>query len=240
RIHRFEDGVLDGRPGPWRWTSGRDCFYLALQPGWRAEDLVLNGEPAPVVREVTLVNNAGSYLSTEGHAGDYGYLTPDEGSFDEPADRFGACGAAMVVRRDTFEMLGAFAGDFFAYYEDVDWCWRAQLAGLRIRFVPAGVVRHVGGVTSGGPLAQRVRNLTARNRLLCLARNAPLRVLGWQAGVVVRQPPVPGLAPSLVRSLPAALVERRRLRRLWTTTPAEVWERWAGVDEVWGPVPTQR
>ncbi|HVL92736.1 MAG TPA: glycosyltransferase [Acidimicrobiales bacterium] len=239
-IHRFENGVLDGQPGPWRWTSGRDSFYLALQPGWRAEDILLNGEPAPVLREVTLVNNAGSYLSTEGHVGDYAYLTPDDGTFDEPADRFGACGAAMVVRRDTVARLGAFAGRFFAYYEDVDWCWRAQLAGMRVRFVPAGVVRHVGGVTSGGPLAERVRNLAARNRLLCLARNAPLGVLRWQAGVVLRQPPVAGLRPSLARALPQALADRRRLCRHWSRTPADVWKQWAGVDEVWGPVPTQR
>ncbi|MEO6121696.1 MAG: glycosyltransferase family 2 protein [Acidimicrobiales bacterium] len=239
-IHRYEDGVLDGQSGPWRWTSGRDPFYLALQPGWRAEGLFLNGEPAPVVGDVTLVNNAGSYLSTEGHVGDYGYLSPDDGSFDEPADRFGACGAAMVVRRDTLSRLGVFAGDFFAYYEDVDWCWRAQLAGLRVRFVPTAVVRHVGGVTSGGPLAERVRNLAARNRLLCLARNAPLGTLGWQIGVVLRQPPVPGLRPSLARALPRALVDRRRLRRQWTRSPDDVWRQWAGVDEVWGPVPTQR
>lgn len=239
-IHRYEYGELDGQHGPWRWTSGRDSFYLALQPGWQSEDLLLNGEPAPVRKEVTLVNNAGSYLSTEGHVGDYGYLTPDDGTFDEPADRFGACGAAMVVRRDTLDRLGMFAGQFFAYYEDVDWCWRAQLAGMRVRFEPAGVVRHVGGVTSGGPLAQRVRNLAARNRLLCLARNAPLKVLRWQASVVVREPPVPGLRPSLVAALPRALVDRRQLGRHWTRTPAEVWRQWAGVDEVWGPVPTQR
>ena len=239
-IHRFEDGELDGQRGPWRWTNGRDSFYLALQPGWQADDLLVNGEPAPVRGEVTLVNNAGSYLSTEGHVGDYGYLSPDDGTFDEPADRFGACGAAMVVRRDTLRRLGVFAGHFFAYYEDVDWCWRAQLAGLRVRFDPAGVVRHVGGVTSGGPLAQRVRNLTARNRLLCLARNAPLGVLRWQASVVLRQPPVPGLRPSLATTVPRALLERRRLGRLWARTPGEVWQRWAGVDEVWGPVPTQR
>jgi len=239
-IHRLETGVLDGREGPWRWTTGGDAFYLGLRPGWSVDDLMINGEPAPVAGEVTLINNAGSYLSTEGHVGDYGYLTPDDGRFDRAADRFGACGAAMVVRQETLAKLGYFAGDFFAYYEDVDWCWRAQLAGMRVRYEPAGVVRHVGGVTSGGPLARRVRNLAARNRLLCLARNAPLPVLGWQTGVVARQPPVAGLRAALARQLPAALLQRRRLARRWSATPAAVWRQWAGVDEVWGPVPTQR
>ncbi|MGQ0520033.1 MAG: glycosyltransferase family 2 protein, partial [Actinomycetota bacterium] len=169
-VHRLEDGELDGRRGPWRWTAGAEPVYVPVEPGWDAADVLVDGEPAPVRREVHLINNAGSYLSREGWAGDYGYLSPDDGRFDVRAERFGACGGAMVTTASTLARVGPLAASFFAYYEDVDWCWRARLAGLRAVYEPAGVVRHVGGVTSGGPLAATVKDLAARNRLLCLVR----------------------------------------------------------------------
>jgi GT2 family glycosyltransferase len=56
----------------------------------------------------------------------------------------------MAMRREVFERLGGFSPGFFSYYEDIDWSWRAQLAGMRIRYEPATVIRHIGGVTSGG------------------------------------------------------------------------------------------
>ncbi|MDP9388169.1 MAG: glycosyltransferase family 2 protein, partial [Actinomycetota bacterium] len=202
-VHGLERGVLDGREGPWRWTAGREPIRLALEPGWDPADLRIDGEPAPVAGTVALINNAGSYLSTEGWAGDYGYLSPDDDRFDVAAERFGACGAAMVTRAETLARVGRFAASFFAYYEDVDWCWRARLAGLTARYEPAGVVRHVGGVSTGGPLAASVQALAARNRLLCLARNAPWTVAAAQvrralAGVPA---PVPGLPKALALQL---------------------------------------
>ena len=236
-IHGMENGVLDGVAGPWRWTSGRAPIYLSLEPGWDPERLVVDGEPAPVTRQVTLVNNAGSYLSTEGHAGDHGYLAPDDGTFDTPAERFGACGAALVTTRAALGRVGAFAAGFFAYYEDVDWCWRARLSGLRVLYEPAGVVRHVGGVSTGGPLAPAVRHLAARNRLLCLARNAPLRVAAGQTRRALTVDPVPGLRRQALPRLASAAASRLVLARGWARSPAEVWDRWAGVDQAWGRVP---
>jgi glycosyltransferase involved in cell wall biosynthesis len=47
---------------------------------------------------------------------------------------------AMGVRRTVFEQLGGFADVPFA--EDVDFCWRAQLAGKRLRAVPQAVVHY--------------------------------------------------------------------------------------------------
>lgn len=233
-VYRLEDGELDGRVGPWRWTAGRAPIYVPLGPDDDPSGVVIDGEDAPVVGRAHLINNAGSYLSTEGWGGDYGYLSPDDGRFDVAAERFGACGGAMVTRAETFRRVGPFAASFFAYYEDVDWCWRARLAGLRAVYEPAGVVRHVGGVTSGGPLAAAVAGLAARNRLLCLARNAPLGVAAAQVRRALGPGAEPGLRWELAARLPPTLAGRpslaRRRRRL---SPAEVWDRWAGADETW-------
>lgn len=233
-IHRLEQGELDGVQGPWRWTSGREPIYVPLGPDGDPAGVRIDGQPAPVAGAVRLINNAGSYLSTEGWGGDYGYLSPDDGRFDQRAERFGACGGALVTRAETFRRVGPFAASFFAYYEDVDWCWRLRRAGLRAVYEPAGVVRHVGGVTSGGPLAASVQGLAARNRLLCLARNAPLGVVRAQVqkALTAGDRP-PGLRRAVATSLPAALAGRPLLARGQKVKAAEVWRRWAGVDETW-------
>jgi GT2 family glycosyltransferase len=124
--------------------------------------------------------------------------------------------------------VGGLAGDFFAYYEDLDWSWRVRLAGLSVRYQPEGCVRHVGGATTGGPVDQTVQRLAARNRLLCLARNAPLPVL---ASELRRDRDVD--RRTVARRLPRSLAQRARLHRAWETTPHAVWSRWAGVDERW-------
>ena len=232
-VHGIEHGELDGRVGSWRWSAGPAPIYVPLGPDDDDADVVIDGEVVPVARRVHLVNNAGSYLSTEGWAGDYGYLSPDDGRFDEKAERFGACGGAMVTRAETLAGVGPFAGSFFAYYEDVDWCWRARLAGLKALYEPAGVVRHVGGVTSGGPLAVSVRDLAARNRLLSLARNAPLGVVAGQLRRSLTGGVRPGLRRAVATRLPGALASRALLARRRAVPRREVWNRWAGADETW-------
>jgi GT2 family glycosyltransferase len=50
-------------------------------------------------------------------------------------------GGTLGVRREVFDELGGFAADMY-YAEDVDFCWRAQLAGYEIAFVPDAVLRY--------------------------------------------------------------------------------------------------
>jgi GT2 family glycosyltransferase len=50
-------------------------------------------------------------------------------------------GGTLGVQYPVFEKLGGFAGNM-DYAEDVDFCWRAQLAGVPIHFVKDAVVRY--------------------------------------------------------------------------------------------------
>ncbi|HQY93240.1 glycosyltransferase family 2 protein [Caldilinea sp.] len=53
-----------------------------------------------------------------------------------------ASGAAMLVRRAVFEQIGLFDEAFFLYYEETDWCLRAQMAGHAIYAAPSAVAWH--------------------------------------------------------------------------------------------------
>ena len=230
-IYKLETGP----PGPprWRWTAGSGPIYLPLGQGVETAEVVCNGEPVQASDAFDLVNNAGSYLSAEGYGGDFGYETPDRGAFDQPGDRFAACGAAMMIRAETFHRVGAFPAHYFAYYEDTDWCWRAQLAGLRIRYEPLAVVRHLRGATSGGPGRDLFRRVAARNRVSTLVRNAPWPVVRRQLSRARGEDSWPQLRRSLAKALPRAAVDRRLLARRWSRLPDEIWQQWAAVDERW-------
>lgn len=71
----------------------------------------------------------------------------DHGQYDDARDVFWVSGAAFCCRADVFHALGGFDADFFAHMEEIDLCWRMQLAGYRVRIVPGSVVYHLGGGT---------------------------------------------------------------------------------------------
>ena len=71
----------------------------------------------------------------------------DAGQYDDERDVFWVSGAAFCCRADLFHALGGFDADFFAHMEEIDLCWRMQLAGYRVRVVPESRVYHLGGGT---------------------------------------------------------------------------------------------
>jgi GT2 family glycosyltransferase len=88
-------------------------------------------------------------LTFDGHAfQDQMGLGTEADPFRERRRSLFACGGNMAVRRSLFLELGGFDEDFFAYFEDVDFGWRACLAGHRVILEPAAVVRHRGAATS--------------------------------------------------------------------------------------------
>jgi GT2 family glycosyltransferase len=109
---------------------------------------------------------------------------PAAGRDLEAADVFGASGAAAVYRRTMLEDV-AFDGEyldeaFFAYREDVDLAWRAQLLGWRCRYVPGALARHRRRVAPGrrGRLPARINRLSVANRWRMIAKNE--LAAGWR------------------------------------------------------------
>ena len=103
----------------------------------------------------------------------------DKGQYDTPVQCFWASGACMVTRSSLWRELGGLDEGFFAYMEEIDFCWRAQLAGHQVWAVPQSHVFHVGGGTlpSNSP---RKLFFNYRNNLLMLYKNLPTDA-GWEA-----------------------------------------------------------
>ncbi|MCL2393116.1 MAG: glycosyltransferase family 2 protein [Acidimicrobiaceae bacterium] len=272
-VYRAEES----RGDRWRWTISGRPWYVPLKgaagggdgrgacPHPRAFEVLIDGQPAPPGAACRLINSAGLYLRPDGYAGDLGLGAPDDGRFDQRQDRFALSGTALVLRADTWHRMGPLAPTFFAYYEDIDWCWRANLAGLRLVYDPSSAVDHRRSATSGGEAAVRV--MAERNRTLSMVRNGPLpQTLGalaqrWKEG------PDGGVRQAIAGELPWAVSTRvstwarrsagnlppyHRARALWTggvrpapgapvatRTRAEVWRQWAGIDNRWDDSPAR-
>ena len=56
-------------------------------------------------------------------------LEKDRGQYDDTRDVFWVSGAAFCCRAEVFRRMGGFDAGFFAHMEEIDLCWRMQLAG---------------------------------------------------------------------------------------------------------------
>lgn len=85
---------------------------------------------------------------------------------------FGATGGASLYRVSLFEQIGLFDEDFFAYFEDVDMSFRAQLAGFKVFYEPQATARHDVGRTSK-KLGDFARYQSIKNYILLYNKNMP-------------------------------------------------------------------
>jgi GT2 family glycosyltransferase len=100
----------------------------------------------------------------------------DHGQQDLERDVFVAPGGVTLVRADLFATLRGFDPMITALGEDLDLCWRAQVAGARVIVAPSAKVAHRETVASGerpvtavGTRRARRQDLQRRHQLLVVA-----------------------------------------------------------------------
>lgn len=55
------------------------------------------------------------------------------------------CGASMLIRPAVIAAIGGFDENYFLYFEETDFCYRARKAGFATWYVPESCVMHIGG-----------------------------------------------------------------------------------------------
>lgn len=117
---------------------------------------------------------AGGLMDHFGYPYAYGrmmnHVEDDVGQYDNPRQIFWASGTAMFLRRDTVEKVGVFDEDFFAHMEEIDLCWRLQIAGYKIYSQPRSVVYHYGGATLRSGSEKKIY-LNHRNNIFMILKN---------------------------------------------------------------------
>lgn len=131
------------------------------------------------------IDAAGDIFTRAGLAWGRGSGQLDRGQYDDEEEIFAPTAGAGLYRRAAFDDVGPFDETFFAYYEDVDWGLRAQLAGYRSRYVPAAIGYHMGSMTTGGDRSPLYYELQRRNTLAVMVKDLPARFLMRNAPAIV-------------------------------------------------------
>lgn len=93
------------------------------------------------------LDTTGDYYTTWGLPYPRGRNETELDKYDQDTEIFAAGGGASLYRVAMLREIGLLDEDFFAYYEDVDLSFRAQLAGWKIAYVPTAKVYHALSVT---------------------------------------------------------------------------------------------
>ncbi len=134
----------------------RLCLKMASRP--RA------GAIAPMMKFYHLrgfINGLGNHIRAQGWGSDNFIGCVDVGQFAGLAEVPSACFGAVLLRRAAVGKVGGLDPAYVAYYEDVDWSFRAWLRGWAVVPEPAAVVYHKFGAfwkTQARKQAYVVRN----------------------------------------------------------------------------------
>ncbi len=97
----------------------------------------------------------------------------DQEQYDFVADFSAVPTACMLVRADLFAQLGGFDPSISFRVDDVDFCWRAMLAGSRVIVAPDAKVRHIEDLVARTGVDD-VRRTRARHQLRTVLITASL------------------------------------------------------------------
>ena len=119
------------------------------------------------------IDDAGNYYNCLGWAFALGKGKPEE-RYRKERKIFASCGGAAIYRTKLVKQLGGFDEEHFAYLEDIDLGYRAQIAGYENWYLPKAGVYHVGSGTSGSRYNQFKIRYSSRNNVYMLYKNMPL------------------------------------------------------------------
>jgi GT2 family glycosyltransferase len=97
--------------------------------------------------------------------------------YNEEEEIFFAADCACLYRREMLEDIGLYDEDFFAYADETDMGWRAQLAGWKCTYSPNAIVYHHHSVSSGGRVSSFKAFLVERNRIWVAVKNFPISLI---------------------------------------------------------------
>lgn len=161
---------------------------------------------------------------------------PESDKYDDKTNVFAGSGGASIYRVSMLKEIGLFDEDFFAYYEDIDISFRAQLAGWKVKYVPSAIVYHKIGATS-----QKIKGFTTtmsmKNLPWLTIKNVPSKYLRkvlprlylamfffWLRAITRGQGmyATKGLLISIIK-LPKKLLERHKIQSSRKVSDEYIW-----------------
>jgi GT2 family glycosyltransferase len=128
-------------------------FDTIVEPSFIAE-MVAVAEADPGIAGVApkmmfadqryIFDSVGTAMAENAGAFNLAIGQPDIGQYNISERVFGVCFGAALLRRSAFDTseVGPLDETYFMYFEDIDWCLRANLLGKKFYTAPSAVVYH--------------------------------------------------------------------------------------------------
>ena len=116
---------------------------------------------------------AGGYFSAyRGSARHFGENQKDDGRFDTPRRINYSPTCCMLIKKEVFERVGMMDANYFVYFDDTDFCNRAERLGIRMFYLPEARMLHkVSSLT--GLESDFTYRYMVRNHVYYLLKNFP-------------------------------------------------------------------
>ncbi|MBI4015732.1 MAG: glycosyltransferase family 2 protein [Candidatus Aenigmarchaeota archaeon] len=127
-------------------------------------------------RDKKIVQFSGGRVTFYGAAVCDGQGKPDDNIPSDTVESQWLMGAAFAFRRTIIEKMGEwFCEYFFAYYDEVDICWRIRSMGYRVVYCPKSTLYHKGSASVKiNKFSYMQQKLSFRNKYLTFWRNLPV------------------------------------------------------------------
>jgi len=125
-----------------------------------------------------LIDSIGCFFLSTGDLYHFGReKNPNEPPYNKRMEIFSTKGACMLIKTEVLNKIGLFDKDFFAYFEDTDFCIRMLLAGYNILYDPTETVFHRGGYTSKNIMRSNILFHSYKNRINSYLKNFSIKYL---------------------------------------------------------------
>jgi len=162
------------------------CLSSLIETG---EQDSKNGILGPLVYhfdEPNVIQSAGGMLGRYWGGIHLGINELDCGQFNSVKEVDWISGCAILVRRGLIEQAGALDPDYFLYWEETEWCIRANRSGWKILHVPNAKIWHKGVKRNFDPRPYVTYYMT-RNYLFTLAKHkAPFQTRLYAFGEILK------------------------------------------------------
>ena len=152
--------------------------------GMRVQNVGIVGPKVVDWDEPRLLRDVGRSADRFGHP--YTPLQPeeiDQGQFDRVIEVLCVPTCAMLISREAWQRTGLFDERLDTRHEDLDFCWRARIAGFHVLMTPLARARHRDASAAGERLAERHRRTERyyeeRAAIVAMLKNYALPSLIW-------------------------------------------------------------
>lgn len=125
-----------------------------------------------------IINSQGGAIDWNGDGHDINIFLPKEQGKIASETVLGACWGASLIRAKALSKIGFLDDRYGAYYEDLDWGWRANILGYKIFFEKDAIIYHKWGMSYKNEKEKFYLN--KRNALASALKNYELKNLPHQ------------------------------------------------------------